>query len=351
MKTINQKTEEDNRKRPGRKKIMQWLLLLLLIVSLVFYRDSLQEISEGICQVTAGELCVSILLAVAGYLAEGLTIACMMGTVQKVGFFRRACKGAFIAFVCEFYRLATLGNGSGFAEILYLHREGIEPGSATVLTMVQYVMKRIAIVMMGILGFCFLCYSARTGIFIKEYTVFVGTGCFITAVVILVFLCLALSPGIGAAALRLLDGLSLKIPSQEKRFSKWKEQIGLLNRSGKQMLGQKKRMLCAVILQTIKLFMFYGIPACLLYGQTDLTAGECVFIMALAFMLAGIIPAPSGAGSLEFTFLLFFTHFVEAEAAVPAILVFRFATWICPAAAGGGLLLTKKIIRKKTEIL
>mgnify|MGYP006949003448 FL=1 len=57
--------------------------------------------------------------------------------------------------------------------------------------------------------------------------------------------------------------------------------------------------------------------------------------MAIAYMLAGVIPAPSGIGSLEFVFLLFFNCFAGEMYTVPAILVFRFTTWLVPFIIGG----------------
>lgn len=309
--------------------------MLLLLLSVIFYRDTLREIVEGIRQVTGVELMFSILLAFLGYILEGLTIFVMMGSVVPRA---KARDGIFIAFVCEFYRLTTLGNGSGFAEIHYLHEKGVEPGSATVLTMIQYAMKRIAVMLCGLAGFAYLCHGEATKPLGREYMAFVGTGCLVTVLVIAVFLCLVLYSRVADALVWGLDWLSARMKKRAKDLDKWKGQIRLLNRSGMSVLGQKKKMLCVVFLQTGKLALFYMIPACLLHGKIDLTVGACVLVMAAAFMLAGVIPAPSGAGALEFVFLLFFTRFTDSGTAVPAILLFRFTTWICPAVMGGVLL-------------
>lgn len=345
------------------KKIVRGLLVLLLVVSLIFYRDSFREIWEGIRQVTAGELFVSILLAVMGYVLEGMTIFIMMGAVIPAP---SVWEGIFIAYVCEFYRLTTLGNGSGVAEIHYLCKygrrkndssssmgdkdsqrlqpeEGIATGSAVVLTMVQYMMKRIAIMGLGILGFLVLYQEENTLGLCREYSVFVSIGCLVTAGIIGVFLAVSLSGRVAGAVLRLLEWISVKIPSKEGTFRKWKDQIVLLSQSGKCILRQKKRMLCAVFIQMGKLLMFYGIVAYFLNGETSLTAGRCLLLMALAFMLSGVIPAPSGAGALEFVFLLFFARFADTGIAVTAILLFRFATWICPAVVGGIFLAVRKL--------
>ena len=47
---------------------------------------------------------------------------------------------------------------------------------------------------------------------------------------------------------------------------------------------------------------------------------------------------PSGAGALEFVFVLFFSRFTDSGRALPVILLFRFATWVLPFGIGGGLM-------------
>lgn len=338
MKITNQKRKKNSR------RAVKGLLLALLVISLIFYRDTMLEIWAGVRQVTAGELGAALLLSLLGYLLEGLTIFCMMGASVKGA---SVLEGVFIAFVCEFYRLTTLGNGSGVAEIHYLcksrfAREEIEPGSAAVLTMIQYMMKRIAVMALGLVGFLFLYHLEETRELCNEYAFFVAAGCLITVVILLLFLLLSLSDQAAILARRLMDWLAVKIPSWQERFQKWKEQVTLLNQSGKAVLGQRKRMAGVVGIQSGKLLLFYMIPAYLLCGRADLKASVCLFLMALSYMLSGVIPAPSGAGSLEFVFLLFFTRFIDANIAAPAILLFRFVTWICPAAVGGILITLRK---------
>lgn len=242
MKISNRKQKTDKK----RKTAFRAALLLLLVLSLIFYRDSLGNIMEGIRQVTWKELSISVLLALSGYLLEGITVSCMMETVvprihthgSARGYKR---SGIFIAFVCEFYRLTTLGNGSGIAEIHYLTKKNIETGKATTLTMIQYVIKRTAIMLFGVFGFLFLFFGENAGNLCRDYLPFMGAGCLITALVIALFLCITLSPGLAAAALYLLDRLRLKIPSGEETFHKWGEQITLLNRSGKEILLKKRK--------------------------------------------------------------------------------------------------------------
>ena len=78
-------------------------------------------------------------------------------------------------------------------------------------------------------------------------------------------------------------------------------------------------------------------------GQGSLPAVADILLMAVVYMLAGVIPAPSGIGSLEFVFWLFFSPSVGGQAAISAILVFRFATWFMPFVMGAVLVTAREL--------
>lgn len=334
-----EKRPERQRRTGCGKKLVRIGILLLLIISLFVYRDTWREIFAGLRQADLKEKLLSLALAAGGYLMEGMTIFFMMETVISG---KSALEGVRIAFICEFYRLATLGNGSGIAEIHYLHRNGIEPGSATVLTMIQYMWKKAAIMILGGLGLAVLWRDRGTRMLLGEYALLVGYGYVGTLAVIGVFFCLVFSGRVAdwaSAGLRLLAG---KLPSKGERILGWERQIRLLNRFGKSVLEQKGRMGGILLCQTGKLLLFYGIPACMLRRGCSIGTPECVALMALAYLLSGVIPAPSGAGGLEFAFLLLFDRFAGFDRALLAVLVFRFATWIMPFAVGGILVAAER---------
>lgn len=334
MKTIRSKKKPDEQQSSARpvNGIGLFIILCLLAIALLFYRESLYEIWGGIRQITIHDLAYCILFAVAAYFMEGMTIACMMSMVIP-GF--PVKKGTGIAYLCEFYRLITLGNGSGFAEIYYLHKSGIETGTATVLTMHQYLCKRIAIMFLGGLGFVILSLDRQKQGFYGNYVGFMVTGGLICLAVIAFFLCLTLSARVTTVICAAVDRLATKFPSYGEKLCVWKEQAALLNQSGRIILRQNRKIIAAILIQIGKLLLFYAIPAYLLKGNSRLATVDCICLMAVTYMLSGVIPTPSGVGSLEFVFLLFFTEFMEAQAAIPAILVFRFATWVIPFLIGG----------------
>lgn len=345
MKTIKEAPETPEHLRAGRgKKILSAAILLLLIVSLFFYRNTWLEILTGLKEVEPAKILAGMLLGTGGCLFEGITISFIMGAVTPHA---SAGDGIRISFLCEFYRLATLGSGSGIAKIHYFHQKGIPPGIGTVLTMLQYMWKKISILVLGGAGFLLLSFHPDTRSLMTDYMAFMVYGCVGTLAVTGAFFCLIFSGRAAALMLSALDLLAKKLPSRKEKLSHLQEQIEQLHRWGKTLLKQGRRMLCVFSFQTEKLLLFYCIPACVLASRSVLGVGECIALMAAAYMLSGVIPAPSGVGSLEFVFLLFFGRFISPETALPAILVFRFATWILPFAVGGIIALAQRFPKKQ----
>lgn len=59
-----------------------------------------------------------------------------------------------------------------------------------------------------------------------------------------------------------------------------------------------------------------------------------MLLTALIQMLAAVIPVPSGIGSVEYVFTLFFGVYAGSVSAVSAALMYRFATFLFPCIPG-----------------
>lgn len=327
MRTTSQRKTKAT-KKSHKKVILKWLLLLsLLALALYFYRSSLQEILEGIRALSAGQLIVSCLIATVFFLTEGY-IVYHMAHPYADGF--SWGKGIRIAYLCEFYRLLTLGSGSGFAAIYYLQKDGVAYAKGTGITMLQFVFKKLAVMLLGLAGFCSLLYWEEANTLLRGYGWAMAAGCLITLVIVAAMTAVTLSKHVEKWLLYALDYAAGRFPKQEKRLAGWRENLILLNDTGRELITHKKRFVLLLFFNLFKLLAIYTIPAYILTGKGSLDFVQSTLLMAVAYMLAGVIPAPSGIGSLEFVFLLFFNRFAEEAYTVPAILVFRFATWILP---------------------
>ena len=97
-----------------KKKIFGKIAVIaLLIFAVWFYRDSMQDILWGIRQITAKQIVICMILATIYFLLDGALI------LLAAREFNRKCRGkdaVATTFLCEFYRLITLGSGACFAE-------------------------------------------------------------------------------------------------------------------------------------------------------------------------------------------------------------------------------------------
>lgn len=352
MKTIKPKTTDNFNKKQtptrfanclaGQKRsiIGSIVISILLMAALFAYRDSLTQIFMGITKVSLSDIAVSSLLSLLFFIMEGMIIYRLAG-ISSPDY--RLRNGIATACRCEFYRLITFGSGTGIAEIHYLHKDGVAPAIGTGISVLQFVMKKNGIMLLGIVSFAFLYFSPETKALCLQYTGFLTAGCVITSAIALFLLCITLSGKVKNLVLFLLNKLALKFPSAKEKISGLETQVKLLNESGHRLFRQKKVMVQIIFYNLIKLTAIYCIPAYLLSGKYALDFFSCTMLMAAVYMLAGVIPAPSGIGSLEFVYLLLFGTFAGPEITVPALLVFRFATWILPFIAGGILCLTDKL--------
>jgi uncharacterized protein (TIRG00374 family) len=113
------------------------------------------------------------------------------------------------------------------------------------------------------------------------------------------------------------------------------ENILLLQDESTILLSDKKKILWIFLLNAGKQICYYLIPAIFLYHRAEIQVLTVIPMMAVCNMLAGVLPAPSGIGSLEYVFLQLFKTMTKASIAASVILLYRFVTWMMPFAIGG----------------
>ena len=131
-----------------RKNWGKWLFVLaLLFLVCVANRKVLPEILREAARTSPILIGMSCLLSAGYFLTEGKIIQVMTGLNEPLRHQSAFTwgKGIACAFYCEFYRVATLGSGSGIAEIYSLNSYGVQAGTATGMSLVQYIMYKLAV--------------------------------------------------------------------------------------------------------------------------------------------------------------------------------------------------------------
>lgn len=321
---------EKNRKKRNRRWLELGVFVLLLGFVIIRYRSYLMDGLREIAGISMAEK-LGIFFASAGYmLAEGGIIA-RMAKVFHVNMRWRT--GVGCAYYCSFARTATFGAGGGAAEIYYLSGEGIEPAYGLDLSLIQYLCHKAAVTFAGVISLLLLYPSMEDTA--GKYRNYLVLGTVVAVLVIGAILLVLLSKRIAGWLFWLLDLIGGKKESWKKKTDEWKNQVTLGQRGVKTMLQNKKRLAEVFLLDFIKFFCWFSIPYILYHGSGELTLFTSVGRMAVATVMASVIPVPAGYGALEFVQIMLFEPVLGRSRAVSLAILYRVSTTFFPAAIGG----------------
>lgn len=327
-----------------KKRNSQWLkigIVILLLGILVFrYHNYLLEGIREIARIPLSEK-TGIILASAGYmLAEGQIISRLAKIFHADVQWK---KGIGCAYYCSFVRVATFGGGAGAAEIYYLSEEGMEPAHGLDVSLIQYLCQKVVATCGGAAGLliCFGAVEASAG----KYRIYLVYGVMLAIIVIAAILAVLLSPKIAGLLFKLLDWLGEKKRNWKSRTEAWKDQVAAGQQGVKTVFHEKGKLAEIVLLNILKYICWFSIPYILYGGSGDISLTMSIGLMAVATVMATVIPAPAGYGSLEFMQLVLFEPLLGKSRTVSLMILYRAATTFIPAIAGGAVVCLDK--RKK----
>ena len=153
--------------------------------------------------------------------------------------------------------------------------------------------------------------------------------------IIIVLVLISISEKFSNMLVWLLEVLAKKISFVKKNEEEWMNYIKCLSVEGRTLWKNKRKSISMLGINLLKCLVIYSVVVVILRGNGVLSWFDIIAIMAASYFLAGVIPAPSGVMSLEFVYGLLMGPFLAVGVSVPAILTFRFFTWIYPAVIGG----------------
>lgn len=327
------------------KRILRGLIFLS-ILGLVLYvmADDLEEILEEIMHTNILILLQIGLLATGFHLLEALNNHLLSKPLDPPLSYVAAVK---ISFIAAFYRFITFGSGSGLSAVYYMNKEGLDVGSTVSLTSFQYITHRI---MMAF--FAILFYATQQPTVLQAFgnlQSMMRVGLWITILLIVGLSLAIIFTGFHQGIIGVLRALDKKKRFEEK-IEKLSQTLDSMRDSALIFLKDPKTISWVFFINALKLLSLYTIPFVVLRGYgVDMTWIQTAGIMSLVLALAGVIPTPSGLGSVELLFLASFQAFAGSVKASSAVLLYRFILFIFPAAIGGLILLSTRMRFKQNE--
>jgi hypothetical protein len=340
----NMSSSTDDYKKSSKSiksSLIKWgLILCLLVFACIKNRKFMGEAMEYLMDTSPTAIILCLILGNMYFVLEGAIISKMTASESTP---LTLWNGICCTYMCAFYRLATLGSGNGIAQIYYYSTKGIDADRATGMTITQYTFQKITIGIFGTVSFILLFLTGDRDIL--QYSGYMLAGVFVISVICLALFLIAVSKKISTFVMMLGYRLFKPGTKLHARLSDAQNAIDNLQNQGLKLWKNKSLFFHVAALNIIKLACWYAIPGVFFHSDYGVNVLFCLALMAVVNMLGCVMLAPSGVGTLDFVFAIFFGAIIPDDNAVAAaIVIYRFFTWVMPFIIGliPALLLNRK---------
>lgn len=332
-------------KKEIRNGIIKWAIIFALVyLAYIWQKETFDKAADIIINLPVW---VNVLVAVSSlcyFFFEGAIIYRMTYfDKERISLW----DGIKCGLYCAFYKAATLGSASGFAEIYYLNSCGVPVSKGTGMTLTQYTFQKIAIGIMGSVSFIVLLFTKEKGI--ANYEGYVALGVLVIAVIVAFLMFLAASKWLADLILK----IARKVLKEGRRFHDKLElietNVTAFNKEGRNILSRKKEALLLLGLNMLKLCCWYIMPWIVLLPHYKLNPVRVLLLLAVVNMISCVMVSPAGLGTFEFVFITVFSLIIAKESAAAAAILYRFYSLIFPFIVGAFFVALHKRKKKLTE--
>lgn len=313
------------------KTLFKWIFIIGAVAAVIWMnRVQLPRIYHALVNMSPILLILALICSFCYFFLEG-TIITLLSRKYRSDF--TVNEGITGAFFCQFYRMLTLGSGTAISEVYYLHTRNVAAAKATGMCLVQYLAQRITIAFLGLLSGIYI-YTSYSDIVVDHKNQIIlsyGISLIVVCAIIFAGTCHRAVNHLFTFFERLINPLS----SASRRLFAIKHQVNLFQLACLELLREGGRLVKLFFLNILKILCQMAIPAILLFDEKH---PEDFFMMlslaGMVYVLAGVIPAPGGIGSLEWVFILLFQEIMPIEAATAAVIVNRLFFSLLPFLVG-----------------
>ena len=306
-------------------------LLIAIVLSIVLYfslKDNYQEIISTILKMNYIWIFVAILALIIYRLCASLGhYYIIKANNGKVSYLKCFQINLMILF---FHGITPFAGGGQPMEIYFLHKEGIPVTKATNITLQNFIVYQIALILTGLIA---LIYNHIFNVFpndsLIKYLVVLG---FIinTLVLVVTFI---LSFGKKTNKFIIEKGIhflaKIKIIKEEKKTQeKCQKYLQSFHDNAIELKKNKKIVAFMVLINIIGLMTMYSMPYPILRGMgININIFEVITAIAYVMIIGSFVPIPGGTGGIEYSFIFFFQYLISGSILHAAMLVWRLISY------------------------
>lgn len=330
-------------KKKVNKSILNFLLILLILVLVVYYslKDDYESIIEQLKSFGLIWLFIGLSLMLLYWLFKALCLYETTKLVQKKITLWSCYK--IIVITGFFNGITPFASGGQPGQIYLMSKENIKISTATNISLQNFILYQIVLVSLGISA---LIYNYIFNVF-QNYNLLINLiiiGFISNISVLLILFILSFCKKINTVIINWWVNLLLKLKiakNEEKLKLNINTTINNFYESAYLLKENKIVFIKGLIYNFLGLICLYSIPFIIFIGFNDfesLNIIESIVTTAYVMVIGAFIPIPGGSGGIEYGFVNLFINFQTNIFVTSTMIIWRFITYYFDLIIGGIML-------------
>lgn len=312
------------------KYIFNFLLIAIVLAIVLYFslKDNYQEIISTIFKMNYLWIFVAILFLIIYRLCASLGhYYIIKANNGKVSYLKCFQINLMILF---FHGVTPFAGGGQPMEIYFLHKEGISVTKATNITLQNFIVYQIALILTGLFA---LIYNRIFNVFPNDNLIkyLVVLGFLINTLVLVVTFILSFGKKtnkfIIEKGIHFLTKIKI-IKDEQKVQDKCQKYLQNFHDNAMELKKNKKIVAFAVLINILGLMTLYSMPYPILRGMNvNINILKVVTAIAYVMIIGSFVPIPGGTGGIEYSFIFFFQYLISGSILHAAMLVWRLISY------------------------
>lgn len=312
------------------KYIFNFLLIAIVLAIVLYFslKDNYQEIISTIFKMNYLWIFVAILALIIYRLCASLGhYYIIKANNGKVSYLKCFQINLMILF---FHGVTPFAGGGQPMEIYFLHKEGIPVTKATNITLQNFIVYQIALILTGLFA---LIYNHIFNVFPNDSLIkyLVVLGFLINTLVLVVTFVLSFGKKtnkfIIEKGIHFLAKIKI-IKDEQKVQDKCQKYLQSFHDNAIELKKNKKIVAFMVLINIIGLMTMYSMPYPILRGMgININILKVVTAIAYVMIIGSFVPIPGGTGGIEYSFIFFFQYLISGSILHAAMLVWRLISY------------------------
>lgn len=312
------------------KYIFNFLLIAIVLAIVLYFslKDNYQEIISTIFKMNYLWIFVAILFLIIYRLCASLGhYYIIKANNGKVSYLKCFQINLMILF---FHGVTPFAGGGQPMEIYFLHKEGISVTKATNITLQNFIVYQIALILTGLFA---LIYNRIFNVFPNDNLIkyLVVLGFLINTLVLVVTFILSFGKKtnkfIIEKGIHFLTKIKI-IKDEQKVQDKCQKYLQSFHDNAMELKKNKKIVAFTVLINILGLMTLYSMPYPILRGMNvNINILKVVTAIAYVMIIGSFVPIPGGTGGIEYSFIFFFQYLISGSILHAAMLVWRLISY------------------------